>query len=408
MQIIVYVSSQVSVSENRSEGTVVLSKKNRNAQSADLGTDALNTPSLAIHPLLHTAQIRNWQQHDYVIKEEKEVSVRIDSHDTRSTEICYSIDSVNASANETLDYYLLLTGIQKGERVADYYDSGVQRNNGYYFPREGYSTKAYSSQPGFSMLRSNGYCWGWSTFSYPYGKYLRSFPSESRNGFYFDERVRHVTYFLDRQSAFGLIPYTIMPEYLSARTKGAKKGIDEFMFAQTGIWDFECIREISAIAGRDIVKPLYKKLNSISTLYQPGSKVTWTVSLNDSTRWFEYSNLWRSEGIILYVLNTHVTALHLAMLQWKLSEEIGTAAEIDFWERMVRAGINGIKWYIHDPENWRRTATGDGKVLAYQYHGEPSVQYQQFVKDELGEMRRLSQRSRFDDDLNEIIQYLQN
>ncbi len=343
---------------------------------------------IGIELSLWGAEVRTWYKDDYVIKKKIKEDAEISSNADGNTNLIVTIDSVDAEQGETLDEDFVIVAASGDDldplHYGNYpiYDISETR----YFPVEGLSTYDYTSNKDFTLLSPDlhyyGYIWGWSTKINQYYSSLSNYPDSAFHGAVCDQKVRGFERFIETASKYGLIPYTLFPESFRKQTTEPEKYFSDFMFSQAGVPCIDFARELVPELSEAENWQIYLLLDRVKMLFEPDEKMSWTINLPDSSYWFEYSNLWKSEGHIIYVINTHITALRIAACMCALSDSLGNKAEEAFWNDVVKKGTGGLLWFITNPKNWYLAQKGD-RELGYSMGAPPLKEYFAYEMKEL-------------------------
>jgi hypothetical protein len=358
-----------------------------NKQPIDLGRgtfsyaffDRQSDSGLGIELPLEGAEIRTWYKDDYVIsKKIMERSTVLVSN--AALDLRVDVDSVTAKVGETLDEYFVIVPLSGNDfNPVDYcnyniYDISETR----YFPVEGISTDDYTRGKDYTNLSPDlhymGYVWGWSTKMNYYFIKLSNYPDSAFHGFVWDQKVIGFERYVETASKYGLIPYTLFPETFKRQTKEPNKYFTDFMFAQSGVACVDFARELVPRLSTGENQQMYEFLSKLKTVFDPSDKMSWTFVLPDGSYWFEYSNLWKSEGHDLFIINTHITALRIAACMHALADSLGDKSDEAFWNNLVVKGTNGLLWFITNPKNWSLSSDGH-REIAYAAGTPPHADY---------------------------------
>ncbi|MEW5800017.1 MAG: hypothetical protein AB1728_13545, partial [Bacteroidota bacterium] len=108
---------------------------------------------------------------------------------------------------------------------------------------------------------------------------------------------------------------------------------------------------------------IYKRLSKIKRLYDVSDTLGWIVDLGSSGYWFEYSNLWNYENYHPFIVNTHVTALHIANDLGRLALIMSDTVTFNFWRVIVDQGLKGFYYFINDSLNWKSNQSGRRELV---------------------------------------------
>jgi hypothetical protein len=328
-------------------------------------------------------EVREWFASDYLIRQKPARKLRFvrDNNDQLIMEL--TVGPVRATQGETLDQYFVIASFENGDnKLIHYIKPELANYYGRYFPHEGYSTNWYSPAEGYTQVHENGYKWGFSTYANSFMKFFLQQSSDSLHKYFWDEMVRHFNYFIERQSKYGLLPFRLLPQYLIDQTKEKNKIFTDFMFAQAGVGDIDFAGKLLPVLPEEEANVIYLRLARLKTLYDPEETKSWTMRLPSGAYWFEYSNLWKAEGYNNFIINTHVTALRVAVHMEAIAQHFGKSGDSGFWDNIVRKGTDGLLWFLQDEHNW--TTRPDGTFeLAYKKGGSPVREYHKFTIEEL-------------------------
>ncbi len=328
-------------------------------------------------------ELRRWFKDDYIVAGhlKRDVSLAVNPDGTIVVQI--EIEPVKLEKGETVDQNFTVVDLGMSDnRITDYISPSTVDYYGRYNPVEGYSTHWYGKKNGFDQVHDDGFTWGFSTYARPFMEYFLHLNADSLHGYFKEEMMRHLAYFLERSNDYGLLPFTIIPIYLVNQTKEVDKIGTDFMFAQAGVGDIEFAREFVPSLPPDEATRVFGKLSRLKTLFDPANRLSWTLTLPSGGYWFEYSNLWKSEGYINYIINTHVTALRIAYNMRALAQRLGQSSDVDFWNDIVRKGTDGLMWYVGDPKNWGKAQNGN-RELNYKIGQPPHGEYQKTITEDL-------------------------
>jgi hypothetical protein len=294
-----------------------------------------------------------------------------------------TIDSVAVNEGETLDQSFIFIRFQSGDNnIYHYYFTDISRGIARYFPREGYATRWYGKYIDFiGYIHPRGFTWGFSTFATTLMENLSKNP-DSLRGFFHDELIRHFEFYLEHQSPYGLLPYLYLDGNLARQTKDTTQIYPNFLFAQAGVTDLGFAREFIPTLPKDERLAIFKDISRIDSLYDPTKPLSWTVVLPNGSYWFEYSNLWKSEGYLTRVINSHVTALRVALEMEDMAVRMNSETEMAFWDNVVKKGTDAFVDCVSDEKNWATTPAG-AYELVYAIGGQPTQHYQQGITAEL-------------------------
>jgi hypothetical protein len=336
--------------------------------------------AVAYFPLI--TETRRWYQDDYQVTQAPGSQFKLTSEQDDILMEVWS-DSVKGVKGETFDQYFTIISLLQGDLDANnYYSPIVETSNSRYFPVEGFTFKGPTQAQGFKTIHEEGFSWGFPTSNFSYGKNLRKIGIDTIHGICRDDLIRHFFYFYKHTTKYGLLPFTILPSYMVEETKEKEKISSDFMFGQAGAEDVDFASKIiPTLTGREKAM-LYDRISRLRVLFDPAEKLSWTIQLPTGEYWFEYSNLWKSEGDTNYIVNTHVTALRIAIHMRDLSHKMGVEKDESYWAQLVEKGTDGLLWFIKNPKNWGITAAGH-RELGYKIGIRPLHNYHNFLVDDL-------------------------
>jgi hypothetical protein len=328
-------------------------------------------------------ELRRWFKDDYLVIMHLKRSLHIAANPDGTIAVDVSIDSVNVNAGETIDQYFTFVNLGPDDnRITNYISPSMADYYGRYNPVEGYSTHWYGKKNGFEDIHDDAYTWGFTTYARPFMEFYLHSNQDSLHGYFREEMIRHFDYFLERSNQYGLLPYTILPKSLISQTKNAKKIYTDFMFAQAGVGDVEFARDfVPSLPSEEAVR-VYQQVARLRTLYDPKNPLSWTIIMPSGAYWFDYSNLWKSEGNSNTIINTHVTAFRIAVDMRALSHRLGQSADYDFWDDIVRKGTDGLLWFVQDQKNWGKGESGK-RELNYKVGQAPHGEYHKTITEDL-------------------------
>jgi hypothetical protein len=336
--------------------------------------------ALAFFPMM--TESRHWNADDYQVTQTPRSYFKlIAENDGISAEVWS--DSVKGAEGETFDQYFTLISLHRHDFNAEnYFSKVIESYNSRYFPVEGFSNKGSSQKNGFGTIHDQGYSWGFSTWGMGYGKNLRNLGNDTIHGICRDELIRHFIYYNQHMSLYGLLPFTIIPDYLVVQTKEKERIPSDFMFGQGGAEDVDFASKIIPTLPSNERGEMFKRVSRLKILFDPAEPMSWTRQLPSGEYWFEYSNLWKSEGYLNYIINTHVTALRIAIHMKDLAHKMGAEEDEAFWGQIVQKGTDGMLWFVNDPNNWGVSTSGH-RELVYKKGAKPGHVYYQFIVDDL-------------------------
>jgi hypothetical protein len=261
-----------------------------------------------------------------------------------------------------------------------------------YYPFEGFSVSDINVKNGFPSIPQGGFSW-FPTRDSDRMKQLRAEYKLSNAQIWKDEQTRQYLNFLLRSGEYGLAPYKVLPAYLIDQTSDKSRIYTDFLFAQSGAENIAYAMTLMPNISDADRRTDLALLQRLKRLYDPADNLSWTLALSDTSYWFEYTNLWKKQGYRPFIVNTHASALRIAVAMERLSIDYGSKQDVDYWTNVVNRGINGLIEYLADTGNWDRSH--DGKpMLAYKRHTKetPHFDYYGFTVKEVTAALDLLQR----------------
>jgi hypothetical protein len=362
-----------------------------------IGYNTDKREGVIIVPIQSSVEVRSWSTEYYEIRKKLEPVIRIDSYKNQFR-VTWSVDSLGANQGQTIDCYFFIVPfhglVDDGLRALDgIYDGSVWAfSYCRYYPFEGFSVSDINVKNGFPSIPQGGFSW-FPTRDSDRMMHLRAEYKVSNAQIWKDEQTRQYENFLLKSGEYGLPPYKVLPAYLIDQTSDKSRIYTDFLFAQSGaeniLYAMILMPNISdADRGTDLAL-----LQRLKRLYDPADNLSWTIAASDTSYWFEYTNLWKKQGYRPYIVNSHATALRIAVGMERLSRDYGTKNDVDYWTSVVNCGINGLIEYLADTGNWDKSHNGKS-MLAYKRHGEAAehFDYYSFTVKEVTAAFELLQR----------------
>lgn len=365
---------------------------------------------------LSQPELRSWDADDYVVSDLLDLTVSI-SKQKQITKLSYLINSNKAiRKNDTVDLYFTLRPFS-GSPISGFTffnpdgstPSGITSIEGplsgdnsklRYYPIEGYSTNLPKEGSwGFTTVRKEAFHWGnvSGTF-HSWGRY-KIIPNflKFENQVWQDEAERLLEVYLDKSKdnnpSAGSPPHKLLAQRLLNKITNTGDTYKHFHFSLSTDFATRLAADLFPYFSQNDREKIFNDLNSLQELYKEDGLYTWAKRINTGNGyalWFNYSShkVWSQypPDRDVSVMNTHVGAVKTAAQMMFLAQALNREADILFWKNMTEKGIDGIIWYMEQPDAWSEE---DG-VLNYNLGGHKSISYENMVAGDLSYISRLS------------------
>jgi len=367
--------------------------------------DSATGIGLTFLPPLSRPELRNWDEDDYIVYGSPDLTTNINKGEGKVT-VSFTIKpNGGVAVNDSIDFYFTLrpfsgppeTGYTLFE--ADSAPRGITNLRGpfsgnssqlRYYPIEGYSTD--TPKQGLTSVRNGAFYWGHAGGTFHSWGYYKIIPNfiKFRNQVWQDETERLLEVYLEKSKdtgpPSGVPPYKLLTSHLLDEIISGADPYEYFYFSLSSDVGTRLAADLFPYFKRKDRREIFDELNRLQELYKEDGLYSWTKRLGaggSNALWFNYSShrVWRQypPNRDVSVINTHVLATKTAAQMMFLAQTLGREDDVAFWKNMTEGGIDGIIWYLEQPDAWSEGNT----ALNYNLGGSKIVSYENIVTNAL-------------------------